>query len=78
MMYNIRSGTNRWQIPDILSDGNSNVCSISNHLQDIHKWRKCQNFDLENEGQGQGEEEQDLHHSTGNVWVHIGEFSSEF
>ena len=26
-----------WQRPDFLSDGNSNVCSIAHHLQDIHK-----------------------------------------
>ena len=28
MMYNIRSGTIRWQIPDFLSDDNNNVCSF--------------------------------------------------
>ena len=29
MMYNIRSSAIRWQMHDLLSDGNSNVCSLS-------------------------------------------------
>ena len=29
LMYNIRSGTIRWQMPDFLSDVNSNVCIFS-------------------------------------------------
>ena len=52
MSYKIRSGDMRWQMPDILSDGNSNVYSISHRLRDIHKLRKMQDVDLENEGQG--------------------------
>ena len=36
------------------------------------KQEKFQNFGFANEGQGV--EEQDLHHSTGNVEIHIGEF----
>ena len=43
-------------MPDFLSDGNSNVCFIFHHLQDIHKSIKCYNFYLENEGQVQGVE----------------------
>ena len=39
-MYNIRSGAIRWQIPDFLSDGNSNVCSSSHHLRDIRETNK--------------------------------------
>ena len=46
-MYSIHNGAIRWIIPDFLSHGNSNVCSISWHLQVIHtkvkflpwKWR---------------------------------------
>ena len=36
MMYNIHCGI-QWQIPDFLSDGNGNVCSISHRLRDIRK-----------------------------------------
>ena len=58
MMYSICIGAFRWQIHDFLSDGNSNVCSISRRLLDLHKTRKkCKETDLENEGQGQGVEE---------------------
>ena len=32
-MYN--NDAIRWQMPDFLSDGNSNVCSLSHRLQDI-------------------------------------------
>ena len=56
---------------DFLSHGNSNGCSISHRLRDIRKTRKCQNFDLEHEGQGQGVEQRD---STGNVRIHILDF----
>ena len=69
-MYNIHIGAIRWQIPDFLSDDNSNVSSISHRLRDIRKW-KSQNSDLEND-QGQGVKERHLRHSTRNVW--IGEF----
>ena len=31
-MYNIRKCAIRWQIHHFLSDGNTNVCSISHHL----------------------------------------------
>ena len=54
-MYNIRNGAIRMQIPDCLFDGNSNVCAITDHLQDIRKSCKCRKFDLKNEGQDQGE-----------------------
>ena len=66
MLYNIRSGAIRWQIPDFLSDDNSNVCSIYHHLQ----FKKIvNNCDLEKEDQGQRVEERDLRHSIGNVRV---------
>ena len=61
-MYNVRSGTLRWEIIDFSSDGNSTACSISHRLQHICKSNqipkviKCHKFDLDNEGQGQGEE----------------------
>ena len=76
MMYNMCSSGIRWQIHDFVSDCNSIVCYISHHLRYIHKSRKFQNLDLQNEGQGV--EEQDLLHSTGNVWVCIGEFFQNF
>ena len=57
-------------IYDFLSDSNSNVCSISYRFT---KQEKCQNFDLENEGQGQGVEERDLRHLIGNSEIHIGD-----
>ena len=34
MLYNIYSGAIWWQIQDFLCNGNSNMCSISNWLQD--------------------------------------------
>ena len=43
-IYNIRNGAIRWQITDFLSDGNSNVCCISHHFQNIRKITKCQKF----------------------------------
>ena len=46
MMYNIGSGTIRWQIHDFLSDCNSNVYSISHHSQDIRKTNKMENLTL--------------------------------
>ena len=52
MMYNNCSGAIRWQIHDFLSDGNSNICSISTVCVIFANLAKCQNFDLENEGQG--------------------------
>ena len=77
-MHNIRNGAIRWQIPDFLSDSNSNFCSISHHLQDIRKNNKIikckKSVELENEDQCQGVEEHDLHLLTGNVRIHIGEF----
>ena len=41
MTCNNRSVASRWQIPDCLSDGNSNVFHISHRLRDIRKSRKC-------------------------------------
>ena len=35
--HDIPNDAIRWQILDFLSDGNSNVCSISDNLQDIRK-----------------------------------------
>ena len=36
-MYNISSGAIRWQIPDFLSDDNSNVCIFPvDNYQNIH------------------------------------------
>ena len=52
---------------NFLSDGNSNVCSISYRLRIFAKQEKFQQLYPENGGQGQGVEERDLHHSTGNV-----------
>ena len=66
MMYNIRGSAIRWQIHDFLSDGNSNVCSISRLLRDIGKINKMQKFALGNEGQVQGREKWDLRHLTRN------------
>ena len=43
MMYNIRSGAIRWQIPVFLSDGNSHVCIFQRLLVKI--------FDLDDLGQ---------------------------
>ena len=61
-MYNIRSDTIRWQIPDFLSDGISalylTVYVIFANYEKIKK-----NY-LEDEGQDQGVEERDLRHST--------------
>ena len=49
----IRCGAIRWQIPDFLSDGKSNVGSISLAVYELFIKRiKGQKFDLENEGQG--------------------------
>ena len=45
-MHNIRGGASRWQTHDFLFDGNSNVCSISHHLQDIRKTNKMQSLTL--------------------------------
>ena len=39
------------------------------------KQEKCQNFNLENEGQGQGVEKWDLRYSTRRIPSHIGEFA---
>ena len=39
MMYNIRSGAIRWKIPDLLSDGNSNVCIFQHLLVKIVTWK---------------------------------------
>ena len=63
-MCNIRCGAIRWQMHDFLSDGNSNVCSISDRLRDF---RKRLTFYLENEDQGQAVEERDLRYLTANV-----------
>ena len=43
-MHSICNGTIRWQIPDILSDGSSNVYSISHHLRDIRQHNKMSTF----------------------------------
>ena len=78
MTYNIRSGVMRWQMPDFLSDGNSNVCSISHRLPNIRKSRKLQDIDLENDGQGQWLKQQDMRHSTKNIRIHIGDIFQNF
>ena len=62
---------------DFLSDGSSNVCSISIY-ETFTNQIKCQNFELENKCQGQGGEKRDLRHSTRNVRFHIGDFFKEF
>ena len=60
-MYNIHSGVFRWQMPDILSGADSNVCSISYRLRDICKSNKMsKSFSLKNEGQGEVEEKRKL------------------
>ena len=46
MFYNERSVAIRWQIPDFLSDDNSDVCSI------FHDILMFLMFDLESSGQG--------------------------
>ena len=63
-----------WQISDFLSNGNSNVFSISQHLPDIRQNNKILSLTLKNEGQGF--EEQDLRHSTGNDEIHIHIFQN--
>ena len=45
------------------------VCEI------FAKEEKIQKFDLENEDYGEGVEERYLRHSTGNIEIHIGDFS---
>ena len=57
---------------------NTNVCSISHHLQYIHKSNKMKKFDLENEGQCQGGEKRDLRYSTGNIPFYITVSFPEF
>ena len=68
MTDSIRNGAIRWPIPDFVSDGNSNGCSL------FHRIRKknAKRFYLESEGQDQEVEERDLRHSTGNFRIHIG------
>ena len=44
IVFNSRNGAIRWQIPDSVSNGNSNVCSISHHLRDIGKILKFNKF----------------------------------
>ena len=48
MVYNIRSGAIRWQIPDFLSDGNSKVCVLQCLIVEIAT------SELENVSQGLG------------------------
>ena len=50
MTYNIPGGAIRWQIPDFLSDSNSNVCTFQRLLVKIAAL-KC---NLENLGKSQG------------------------
>ena len=60
MMYNIRSDAIRWQLPDFLSDGNSNIdlsLTVCEMFAKQEKWRK---LDPETEGQSQGVDERDL------------------
>ena len=52
--------------------------SVSYRLLDIHKSRKCRDFDLENEGQNHGLEGQDLHRSTGTVRYYTGDYFQNF
>ena len=66
MMYSVHSGGIRWQIHDLLSDGHDNACFISHRLRDVAKQEKCQNYDLDNEGQ----------ESTRNVRIYIGDLFS--
>ena len=78
-MYNIRNGSIRWQISNFLSDGNSNVFSISHRLWDICKNKKTDKTStlkvkIYREGQGQRVEERDLRYLTENVNIHIGDF----
>ena len=63
------------QIHDFLSDGSSNIYSISHHLRDIRKSNKCQKFDYENEALGQGEKNRIY---AWNVCFYTGEYFSEF
>ena len=59
---------------DFLSDGISNVSSISPFVRCSTKIIKFQKFDLENDGQGLEVEERDFHSSTGDVRFHVGDF----
>ena len=63
MIYNIRSEAIRWQIPDFLSDGNSNVCIfIAFTYQNSHLKMK-----LENLGLGHGLQHSQWSHSMANI-----------
>ena len=46
ILYNIRNGEIRWQIPDFLTVGSNNVCFIFHHLRDIRKSNKMQSLTL--------------------------------
>ena len=52
---------------------NELYCSLTSYLMAIMfgKMIKCQNVDLEIEGQDQGVEERDLRHSAGSARIHI-------
>ena len=77
-MYNIGSGGVRWHIPNFLSDGNRNVCSICHRLQDIRKSIKYQKSDLLNKGPGKGEKLSCAVRSTANFRFYIGDFFQNF
>ena len=40
MIYNIRSGAKRRQIPDFLSDVNSNICSFPSFISQYSQWKR--------------------------------------
>ena len=60
-------------LPDFLSDGNSNVCSVSHRLRDIRQNNEMPKV-LTLKMKSQGVKESDLRYSTGNVRIHICDF----
>ena len=76
--YNIRNGTNWWQIHDFLFDGNSNICYISHHLQYL-QIKRIQKYDLEKDGHRVIEEKNGTCAiKMENGRFHIWDFLSEF
>ena len=79
-IYNIHSGSIPWKIPDFLSDGKCIVMfDLALTIYEIFaNQEKCENFELETEGQGQEVEERGLRYLIGHVRIHIGEFFQNF
>ena len=65
-MYNTHSDAIQWQIPDFLSNGDSNVCIFSIYLLKLPP----ENIDLENLGQGHGVQFSQWRHSMENIKIY--------